>query len=150
METVEVTTIRHRPLRRAAQVAAGCLALAAGGLIYIIYRYEGLLMFAWFRRLGLDGCVAALRSACGGRAMGGWAVYSLPAGLWLLAYLLVMDAVWAGAGGVVRKVFLSALPVAAVASELLQLCGWLSGTFDWLDLAGYGAAVVLYLIIKHR
>jgi hypothetical protein len=72
----------------------------------------------------------------------------LPAGLWLFAYMFVIDAVWGKDKNRVSMYFLYVLPLLAVASEFMQFVGLLPGTFDVMDLLSYVSAILLFLIIK--
>ena len=74
--------------------------------------------------------------------------YNLPAGLWLFAYMFVIDAVWGKDKNRVSMYFLYVLPLLAVASEFMQFVGLLPGTFDVMDLLSYVSAILLFLIIK--
>ena len=75
-----------------------------------------------------------------------WLVYSLPDGLWMLAYVLLMGAIW---NFHVKKSLLVTLPLAVVAigSELLQIPRWIPGTFDIVDLFCYLMAIWLQPLI---
>jgi hypothetical protein len=77
-----------------------------------------------------------------------WVKYNLPAGLWLFAYMFVLDAVWGKDKNCVSMYFLYVLPLLAVASEFMQFVGLLPGTFDIMDLVSYISATILFVIIK--
>lgn len=80
-------------LKRIAEALFGVFALTVGGLIYIRYRCESLLMFDWFQHLGLSNFIGRFRNS-GDDYVCGWVKFNMPAGLWLFAYMLVIDAVW--------------------------------------------------------
>jgi hypothetical protein len=133
---------------RVTEATIGLVALTIGGLIYIRYRSESLLMFDWFQNLGLSDSIDDFRSNGGMHNMYGWIKYNLPAGLWLFAYMFVIDAVWGKDKNRVSMYFLYVLPLLAVASEFMQFVGLLPGTFDVMDLLSYVSAILLFLIIK--
>ena len=133
---------------RIAEAAIGLVALTIGGLIYIRYRSESLLMFDWFQNLGLSDSIDDFRSNGEMPNMYGWIKYNLPAGLWLFAYMFVIDAVWGKDKNRVSMYFLYVLPLLAVASEFMQFVGLLPATFDVMDLLSYVSAILLFLIIK--
>ena len=79
-----------------------------------------------------------------------WVVYNVPAGLWLFAYLLLIEAIGLNDTGRIKSLFLCALPALAVATEFLQMWNPSFGTGDMWDVAAYGIATILFLIIKHK
>lgn len=133
---------------RIAEMTIGLFALTFGGIIYILYRSKSLLMFDWFQNLGLSDSIDDFRSNGEMPNMYGWIKYNLPAGLWLFAYMFVIDAVWGKDKNRVSMYFLYVLPLLAVASEFIQFVGLLPGTFDVMDLLSYVSAILLFLIIK--
>lgn len=133
---------------RIAEAVIGFVALAIGGLIYIRYRSESLLMFDWFRSLGLTDFIEDFRNNGETSNMYGWIKFNLPAGLWLFAYMFVIDAVWGKDKNHVSTYFLYVLPLLAIVSEFMQLVGLLPGTFDIMDLLSYISAILLFVIIK--
>lgn len=77
-----------------------------------------------------------------------WIVFNLPDGLWLLAYLLVVDVVWGFRLSCQSVLWLSVLPVVAIGSEVLQHFNIVIGTFDPLDLISYSLSVIVFKIKK--
>ncbi len=108
---------------RIAEAAIGLVALTIGGLIYIRYRSESLLMFDWFHNLGLSDSIEDFRSNSEMPNVYDWVKYNLTAGLWLFAYMFVIDAVWGKDKNRVSMYFLYVLPLLAVASEFMQFVG---------------------------
>ena len=78
----------------------------------------------------------------------GWVKFNMPAGLWLLAYMFMIDSVWGKEKNYVYLYFLYILPFLAITSELMQISGLLPGTFDVMDLFCYVFAILLFVIIK--
>ncbi len=109
--------------------------LAVGGLIYVLFRTEDLLMFRWFESVGVSGFVKAVRSSflITDFRYPYWLVFCLPNALWiysLTSYLILM---WKDDRG---KLFWFALgPAIGIASEVMQINGLFPGTFDSMDLA---------------
>ena len=102
---------------RIAEAAIGLVALTIGGLIYIRYRSESLLMFDWFHNLGLSDSIEDFRSNSEMPNVYDWVKYNLPAGLWLFAYMFVIDAVWGKDNNRVSMYFLYVLPLLAAAES---------------------------------
>ena len=135
-------------MKRLAEATIGLVALALGGLIYVRYRSESLLMFDWFQNLGLGDLVKSIRMNATNSELFGWVKFNMPAGLWLLAYMFMIDSVWGKEKNYVYLYFLYILPFLAITSELMQISGLLPGTFDVMDLFCYVFAILLFVIIK--
>lgn len=123
----------------------GLLSIILGGSIYLFFRSETLLMFGWLKSMGIYDAISAMRTET---CDGGWLIYSLPDGLWLFSYILIMSALWSFD---VRKTMLYSAPlvIIAIGSELLQLPHLISGTFDVIDLLCYiGASIFGCVYIK--
>ena len=124
------------------------LILCTGGLIYIGFRNKSLLMFDWFNYLGLTQQIDIFRSKLNSEGVYGWVINSLPDGLWLFAYMFLVDAIWNGSKSISSFFFIYYLPFLALLSEFLQYIGLVLGVFDWLDVASYLLAILLFMIIK--
>ncbi len=78
-----------------------------------------------------------------------WVLYSLPDGLWIYSYILVIGAI---RNFNIRESTLAifCLPTVAIISEFLQLPGIIPGTFDSSDILAYtlGMALGIIHIIK--
>lgn len=69
----------------------GLTSLFMGGCLYLLYRSDSLVMFRWCQSLGVYDFIVSLRPQA---HYDNWLVYSLPDGLWMLAYVLLMGAIW--------------------------------------------------------
>lgn len=143
-----IAIIEKDIMKRLAEATIGLVALALGGLIYVRYRSESLLMFDWFQNLGLRDLVKSIRMNATNSELFGWVKFNMPAGLWLLAYMFMIDSVWGKEKNYVYLYFLYILPFLAITSELMQISGLLPGTFDVMDLFCYVFAILLFVIIK--
>lgn len=144
----EATSLKHNNMSRIVKTIIAILALSLGGLIYIVFRSENLLMFRWFNNLGLQELVSQLRFDYGQTNIWNWVNYNMPACLWLFSYMFVMDALWNDGNNMIYQVFIYVLPVVAIMSEFLQLVNIIPGTFDILDLASYAISIILFITIK--
>lgn len=123
-----------------------CMCFLVGGLIYVTFRSETLVMFDWFHALGIDDLVSSLRDlGASFLPLPDWLLYSLPDGLWTLSYVLVMSALWDFDFHSHWKMF-GLIPFIAISSEFLQLLGLIHGSFDWMDLFAYCFATIIGLI----
>ena len=124
------------------------LILLLGGLVYVIYRDKSLLMFDWFDAIGISNEIDGLRRLFQGEGIYGWVKYSLPDGLWAFSYMFLVDAIWNGSRSKSSFIFIYSLTVIALLSEFFQYFGLLPGVFDWVDVASYLFAIILFVIIK--
>ena len=134
--------------QRIVKVILSFTILIIGGLIYVGFRDKSLLMFSWFDQLGIIREVDAFRGLVNSDGLYGWVKYSLPDGLWLFAYMFLVDAIWNGSKSISSYIFIFSLPCFALISEFLQYYGLFPGVFDWIDVASYSFALLLYVIIK--
>ena len=117
-----------------------------GGMIYLMFRSESLVMFRWCETLHIREYVDSVRISC---TLPNWIVYSLPDGLWLCSYLLLVSAIW---NFDLKQgwLYVFSLPVVAIGSELAQAFGLMQGTFDWMDMVCYILGLLSgYVIIEY-
>lgn len=151
---LDLSTIKHLYNRqyttsqRIVKVILSFTILIIGGLIYVGFRDKSLLMFRWFEQLGISGEVNAFRNLVNSEGIYGWVKNSLPDGLWVFAYMFLVDAIWNGSKSISSYIFIFSLPGFALLSEFLQYFGLFPGVFDWIDVASYSFAIILYIIIK--
>ena len=121
--------------------------IAVGGLIYVRWRNANLLMFQWFRALGVQGLISWLRTGAG-ETTGWlyWVAYSLPDGLWVYALTALMILLWRDARSPFKFVWLSLGLLLGAGSELGQLAGFVPGSFDVIDLLVCLAAVAAAMV----
>lgn len=134
--------------QRIVKVILSFAILIIGGLIYVGFRDKSLLMFSWFEQLGVSREVDAFRGLVNSEGVYGWVKNSLPDGLWLFAYIFLVDAIWNGSKSISSYIFIFSLPFFALLSEFLQYFGMLPGVFDWIDVASYLFAILLFVIVK--
>ena len=119
------------------------LPLTVGGCIYLLFRSRSLLMFEWWETLHLMPFISNMRDAVGtwGSTWPSWALYSLPDGTWLYAYIVFYRWIWMNHSQRWMWFWLSLGLMGSVGLELAQGCQWVSGTFDWVDMLFYGLAI---------
>lgn len=151
---LDFSTFKHLYYRqytnrqRIVKVILSFAILIIGGLIYVGFRDKSLLMFSWFEQLGISGEVDAFRGLVNSEGVYGWVKNSLPDGLWLFAYMFLVDAIWNGSKSISSYIFIFSLPSFALLSEFLQYFDMLPGVFDWIDVASYLFAILLFVIVK--
>jgi hypothetical protein len=120
-------------------VIIAMMALSVGGMIYVFFRPESIMMFNWFPLLGVvHKQVNVFRTI----HIPDFLVYSIPDGLWLFSYILLIGVIWNF--NYHRCMFLiMLLPIYAITHEILQLYHLVPGYFDILDFVVYVVATLL-------
>lgn len=118
------------------KIFIGILPVFFGGLIYLTYRVDSLLMFNWFKIFGLTDLVIFLRTndTLQNLTIPNWVKFSLPDALWLFSFTYIILLIWDFK--ITRKSVLWILltPTVGLFSEIGQQIGIIPGTFDKVDL----------------
>ena len=117
-----------------------------GGFIYLLYRSLTLRMFSWLKTLGLYQMVLSWRESLGLCHLPNWVIYSLPDGLWMGAYLLLMYMLWYKITTWDALAFPLVLPLFMNITEVLQGFDLFPGTFDIIDMLCYDIPVIVYIL----
>lgn len=142
-------------MKRLLTLAWAICSLFLGGLIYLSFRTDSLLMFQWCHALSADSIIAVLRGYClpYKEVIPKWAIFSLPQGLWLYAGVIGISCIW-WTNPKKSYLWTGALSVLAFAMEFSQGVGLLRGNYDNKDLSllilALGAALVTDRIFKPR
>ena len=137
-----------KKLIRSFEIILSITSLTIGGLIYLGFRNESLIMFTWANRIGASVWVQCWRDYCSHMVLPDWVLYCLPDGLWSFSCILFFDAIWMDYKNKRFIFYASILPCIAIVLEFFQLFGILSGTFDPLDLCCYVGAILLFSLLK--
>ena len=109
--------------------------LSIGGLIYILFRTDSLLMFRWLDMLGATAFIQSCRKYMIDRLnLPDWIIFSLPDALWVFSFTSLMLIIWHGKFSYNSIFWLLLAPIIGLFSELGQLVGIIPGTFDIIDL----------------
>ena len=122
------------------------LLILTGGMIYVLYRPESLLLFRVTDSLGMTPLIDIVRSNTSKVMLPSFMINSLPAGLWTASYLMMMYITTKFHTRRIRLMLALPLPVMAIVLELMQFFSWCPGTFDIYDLICY--IVPLFIFIK--
>lgn len=76
--------------------------------------------------------------------------YNLPDGLWLYGLLSMITILWRKIISVYFVIWIFTAMSAAYFSEILQGLKIIPGTFDWLDILAYTAAILVYGIVNYK
>jgi hypothetical protein len=74
-------------------------------------------------------------------------IYNFPAGLWTISYLILMQLIMKDSYGINRILWIYALPLVLTIVEIMQLCTFVPGTFDALDIIVYVIPIIISLLI---
>ena len=124
--------------------------LVIGGLIYLLFRPYTLLMFHVTAFLGLTPSIHEMRTWVADWQLGDFIIYSLPNGLWSMAYILFSDSILFWKPVSVRLFVGGIIPLMGIGSEMLQDWGIIPGTFDVMDIICYGFLYILYMLLLTR
>lgn len=124
----------------------GMMLLLMGGMTYLLFRPQTLLMFHVTDAIGLSAAINSMREGISSQ-LPEFIIYNLPGALWAAAYILTIDSLMFRQSVMPRILVSGIIPVIGAVSELLQLIGLLPGTFDVADLLCYLIPYLLYLSI---
>lgn len=123
------------------------IPLLFGGLIYVLFRSQSLIMFGWVNAIGMYELINLLRTYINANEtlIPNWFFYSLPDGLWMYSFvsalIIANDYKWN------KYKYWLLLPILfGIGIEFLQLLGFFKGTFDVNDLFFYSVGVVLSVL----
>jgi hypothetical protein len=127
--------------------------LIVGGLIYICWRSQSMLMFSWFDALGFSDEVSTLRAATIDHKENfpDWFIFSVPDGAWVWSMTSCFTYLWKRVSSY-ESFFWICLPlILGLGGEFGQLIGFVPGTFDKMDiLVMMVCAVLSHLTVKYQ
>jgi len=117
--------------------------LILGGLIYILFRSEKLIMFRWLDFLSFS--FQNIRALTLGfrNYLPDWFIFSLPDGLWIFSYMSLVLLIWKNKINYRNIIWIVIIPLLVVASEIGQLMNIIQGTFDYNDIVFYIMGAIL-------
>ena len=123
------------------------LLFVAGGALHVPFRPRALLLVVLADKFGLSPLLGTVRAAFTNVHLPEFVVFSLPAGLWSAAYVMLMHGLFDRECRQKRLLWASVIPLLGALSELMQGFRVLPGTFDVADLACYVAPYAAYVLI---
>jgi hypothetical protein len=136
--------------KRAANLVAATVPILLGGLVYLAFRPDSLLMFHWAAAAGLDPVVDAFRTVAAPHRPHELLVNSAPAGLWALSCTAWLRIVWSGATVAQIAPLLAVPALVGVGSEVAQALSVCPGTFDPVDMTLYLAGSLVGAALPTR
>lgn len=118
------------------KIFIGFLPVFLGGLIYLTYRANTLLMFNWLKFIGFTELVNFLRTnnQLQNLTIPNWVKFSLPDALWLYSFTYTILLLWDFKITRQSVLWIFLAPTVGIFSEMGQLIGIIPGTFDSSDL----------------
>ena len=131
--------------------ALALLCILVGGTIYLVFRTRKLLMFKpipviWIAFLDNIKDNIGLPY----NYLTSFIIYSLPAGLWTISYLILMQIICNDMPKTQRIAWVYSLPIILLIIECMQILSSIPGTFDILDVLCYFIPIFVSLIIDKR
>lgn len=125
------------------------IAICAGASVYILFRPAEASFLNWFTFLESGHWLHALRdrSLSFSSLLPQWLLFSLPNGLWALAYTLLILTIWRGSRAFLKYFWYLSIPLLVFGFEILQLNGALRGAFCLNDILLSAMGIALGVII---
>lgn len=136
-------------LRRIYQFLAWLVAivlLLVGGSIYLLIRPQNLLMFNALDKIGFLSCLQTIRSQVHTVELPEFVAYSLPGGLWMASYLLMIYLSTRFYRYKTKLILALPLPIITIIEEFMQLFEWYPGTFDIYDIICYIVPLCIFIL----
>ncbi len=121
------------------------LLLFIGGMIYVLYRPQNILLFRITDVLGIGTFISSIRESSSFVILPSICINSVPAGLWTASYLILMYCNTKFYSKKTRMMLSLPLPVSMIVLEFMQLFGWCPGTFDFNDLICYVIPLIIFI-----
>ena len=128
------------------------LPIVVGGLIYILFRVDTLLMFKWADALLLTETIAGWREQAAPLRpyLSDFVLFSVPDGVWVFSATAFFARLWHDGPLWMRLMWIGATPAMAIGGELGQIVGLVPGTFDMADMLAYVVATLAALWVANR
>ena len=125
------------------------IPITFGGIIYLLFRSDSLMMFRWADAIGVKPVLDDMRVYCTTIQMDNlnWFFFSLPDGLWVYSFTSFMLIVWGLKFSRHSIFWISIGPLLALCGEMGQAFGVVRGTFDPTDLILCLIGSILPLVI---
>ncbi len=124
------------------------IPLLLGGIFYISFRSTTLIMFNWFKVIGIENIIFKIRNSMNfiKYLLPNWSNFSLPDGLWIYSFTSFLLIYWDNKFDYYKYWLLIPFTTSIVV-EILQWLKMFPGTFDIIDLLFLMLGFTLSLII---
>jgi len=126
------------------------LPIFVGGVIYLMFRSQDMLMFQWADMLGLTNALNSARVDLApiGSHLPDFVLYCVPDGAWVFACTAFFARLWPDGPIWMRVGWIGIGSVLAIGGELGQAIGFVPGTFDPLDILAYTVAAITGVLVS--
>ena len=135
-------------MNRKIRIILAAALLLVGIAIYLLFRSGNMLVFRLTDLLGLTALLDHGRHAVSGTALPEWLLFSMPNGLWAMAYILLIDSIFHRQSLPTRMSWAAVIPACGLLGEMMQALHLLTGTFDWIDVAWLTLPYCIYFTIS--
>ena len=130
------------------------LSILFGGLIYLAFRSDGIILFSWIDYIGLTESIDNLRlkTLPYKDDFPDWVLYSLPDGLWLFSFSSAIMVIWERELKLHAFIIWISMLILVVFLEILQYYNIINGTFDIVDIIFFifGAILPVWIFKKTK
>lgn len=126
------------------------VCIAAGGLIYLVFRTRTLVMFHFIPNDLIMKLNHLYEYSCANFQIPNFIIYNLPTSLWTTSYIILMQLILENNVGLNRFLWIYLLPMLLCFTEIFQLFSFIPGTFDILDVCSYIVPMIISLLIDIR
>ena len=130
-------------------ISTSILSLGIGGIIYLFFRPRTLYMFSYVPNDVIEWIDRTKLSFQDINNLE-FVIYNLPAGLWTISYIILMQLIMTDTRGINRILWIYSLPLFLTIVEFLQLFSFFPGTFDVLDIVVYIIPIIFSILIDIR
>ena len=130
-------------------ISTSILSLGIGGIIYLFFRPRTLYMFSYVPNDVIEWIDRTKLSFQDINNLE-FVIYNLPAGLWTISYIILMQLIMTDSRGINRILWIYSLPLFLTIVEFLQLFSFFPGTFDVLDIVVYIIPIIFSILIDIR
>jgi len=139
---------------RTIKLVLALISLLIGSLIYILWRPETLIIFAWFDNIGATNIITSLRKTIGvfPPFLPLWMLYSFPNALWVFTGIFILGCIWEKNLARGSVFWIGVFLLIAFGSEIGQFLRIVPGVFCWGDMTtmGIAALVGIFAIMKTK
>ena len=138
-------------MNRKQNIIIGIVSIVIGGMIYILWRRDNLLMFSWFKTMGIINQIECMRyyASIYYSIIPSWVYYSLPNALWLFGGMLCFFSIWEK-HCYEQYIWIGIFIIIAMGAEFGQLIGIIPGTWQNSDMLLMIISIVSAIILNNK
>ena len=124
--------------------------LCVGGMIYLCFRNDNLMMFVWLEELGILKPLYAIRTHVPDRIkLPHWVLYNLPDATWMWSLTSFTCYLWKGVAPKKHRLYVGLAVALGLSTEIAQYFALIRGQFDWCDFVAMSfASALAYTFVR--